>query len=653
MNPGILRGIIATIAMSYLVLVLFPTWLPSGVSLMAAVIITGLLAFVWNQAGRPHNAFFIGALALPLHLLIVATGGLGSPLLPLFLPWLLILVVAWPLRRAISTGGAVLGWLLFAQFLAGGPGVGAIVETTLIFTGGILPGWVLRGGRWPRSGRDRELGQELGELEPGASESGGSEVERRVEELAATLGRIRESLGGARVLLWEIDPEADRARPRLASGGPLPLPVILTGDPMRLATEDSAILRLETAPRWAQGAARVCMVPVEHLGEYSAVLTIEYENESPFPTTQALEGVAAQLRALLDMQREAARASATREQFSMIVGLLRRLPERLEPGEFAGELAAAAADFAGMSGAAVASWDQDVGHLLALVGDAGGPEVGAAFGLLESELALAARHATTLIRQRDRGETGFFPILAPGERWLEEPRSIVVVPLQGAANGVVGVLAIWNVEPVRVDPELIDVLEMVAPYAAMQLHQLQIYGPLREFAERDALTGLYNRRIFDDRMAAEEAHFLRYRRPTSLIVLDLDHFKAINDTLGHEAGDAVLREVGALLRATVRGSDLVARLGGEEFVVLLPETALAGALEIAHRLRVVVEAMTVEWRDEPIEVRASLGVAACPECALSPETLLQAADAALYTSKREGRNRVSAAPYGVFQGSAD
>lgn len=151
-------------------------------------------------------------------------------------------------------------------------------------------------------------------------------------------------------------------------------------------------------------------------------------------------------------------------------------------------------------------------------------------------------------------------------------------------------------------------------------------------------------------MQREEEHFLRYRRPISLLILDVDHFKRINDTFGHPAGDAVLKALASLLRSTVRGADLVARLGGEEFVVLLPETPLTGAVEIAQRLRRQVETMIVEWQSTPIEVRISVGVAACPECTSSPGALLDAADAALYASKRAGRNQVTAAPYGVFSG---
>lgn len=647
MSPGAIRGTALAIGVPYLTALVLSIWLPPLAIWIATAIVLGAIAFGWLRAGRPQNGWWAAPLGLPIHLLVISTGGVDSPFLVLFIPWLLLPTWIWPFRAIAVLGASALVWVVVVQALTAGLELWATIETVLVFLVGILPAWVLQRARRrdiePVTELDRLLGVEAREGEEG--EGASDDSSRRAEELSAALDRARVTLGGWRAVLWEVDVEADRARPRLVSGGPWPMAVPLTGDPILLAWEDSLTLRLETPPRWASGSARACIVPIERPGEFTAILTVEYQEDTLFPTAQLLEETAAQLRAFLDMQREAALATAARERFSTIVALLRRLPQRTDAEGFAQELAAAARDFTGFSGAAVARWEEDVGHLIAIDGDDGTIAPGTVIGAMESEMAFAARHVTTIIRQRELGETGTLPVIAPGERWHARPRTIIIVPLHGMANGVVGVLALWNAEPVRIDPDEIEILQMAAPYAAMQLHQIQVYGPLKEFAERDALTGLYNRRVFDDRMQVEEAHFLRYRRPTALLILDVDHFKRINDTYGHEAGDAVLKALGGLLRAAVRGSDLVARLGGEEFVVLLPETPLAGALEIAQRLRQQVEAMVVEWQGRGIPVRISVGVAACPECASSPATLLQAADAALYASKEAGRNRVTAAPY--------
>jgi diguanylate cyclase (GGDEF)-like protein len=464
-------------------------------------------------------------------------------------------------------------------------------------------------------------------------------------ETGPMLERLCQVLGARRAVLWDIDAAEDVAYPRLASGGPAPLPVVLTGDPIRWAWEEALSLRLETPPRWASGGARACVVPLEAGGGAAAVLTLEYDGEVPFPSAHVLEEGAAQLRAFLAMQQETARAALTRERFGAVADLLRRLPREQEPARFARDLASAAARLVGASGGAVALWEEDVGRILALVGEDGGPHLDAVFGPMECEMAIAASTAATLWRERGRGEGARLPIGAPGERWHAEPRSVALLPLPDPVTGVVGVLALWSAAPASIDREGVEVLEMVAPYAAMQLQQTRLYAPLREYAERDALTGLHNRRIFEERLEKEEAHFHRYHRPVALLVLDVDHFKRINDTHGHEAGDAVLRTLGALLQGTVRAADLAARLGGEEFVVLHPETPLAGALEIAERLRRQVEGHTFEWQGTTIPVRISVGVSACSECTPLPSTLLRSADAALYASKHGGRNRVTAAPF--------
>lgn len=650
-GPALVRSLAAVIGTTYLTAVLGGRWLGGTVLWLASGIVFIALGTAWYRGGRPRNAGIAASLGLPLHLLLLATGGLTSPLAPALALWLLLLSSFWSFRRIAGFGLVMLAWTSAIEVLWGILEWRSILEGALIVTCGILPALLLERarpgvrpgagvrGRAPGSARLAQSGEDRGT------------ADRRVEELTAALDRIRESLGGARAVLWEVDTEADEARPQLVSGEGWPPAAPLTGDPLRLALDEGIILRIETPPRWAIDSARSAILPIERPGEYTALLTVEYPDEALFPPIMLFEEAAARLRAFLDMQREAELASLTRERFTRITALLRQLPIQFEVSEFAAQLAEAAREFTGMSGAAVARWEGDAGQIIAIAGEDGGVVLGTEFGPDESELALVAARAATSIRQRQRNERGALPILARGERWFAEPRSILLLPLENPASGVAGVLALWSAEPAPIDPEQVEILQVVTPYAAMQLHQLYLYRPLQDFAERDPLTGLYNRRVFDERIEAEDARFQRYGRSTALLVLDIDHFKRINDTYGHEAGDAALRALAGVIRSAIRGTDLAARLGGEEFVVFLPETTLAGALEIAERLRRRVEEMVVEWQGDPIEVRASIGVAACPECAQGPAQLLATADAALYTSKRTGRNRVTAAPYGVSSGS--
>ncbi len=167
---------------------------------------------------------------------------------------------------------------------------------------------------------------------------------------------------------------------------------------------------------------------------------------------------------------------------------------------------------------------------------------------------------------------------------------------------------------------------------------------LRDMAYQDSLTGLYNHRHFQELMDRELSHAVRYNRSFSLVLLDIDHFKSVNDTYGHPAGDVVLAALGALIQKTVRTSDFAFRCGGEEFAVILTETPVREAITFAERLRKAVEQMEVKIAENTIKVTVSLGVTAfVTEEGRSPnkQVLIKAADRALYVSKERGRNQIN------------
>lgn len=166
---------------------------------------------------------------------------------------------------------------------------------------------------------------------------------------------------------------------------------------------------------------------------------------------------------------------------------------------------------------------------------------------------------------------------------------------------------------------------------------------LRGLANRDELTGLYNRRALDGLLREEVSRHERYGRPFSLVMLDVDYFKAINDSYGHPVGDEVLRWLARLVRDCVRAVDMPARYGGEELTVVLPEMDSGLALKAAERLRLRVAACPFSFgsarRRTQLSVTVSLGVAALPDDAATAASLVAAADRALYAAKRAGRNR--------------
>ncbi len=165
---------------------------------------------------------------------------------------------------------------------------------------------------------------------------------------------------------------------------------------------------------------------------------------------------------------------------------------------------------------------------------------------------------------------------------------------------------------------------------------------LENLAVTDGLTGLFNRRHFDSLLVGELQRSLRYKVPVSVVLVDIDHFKQVNDTYGHSTGDQVLRNLSRVVMGGVRTTDFVARFGGEELAVILTQTPLQGAFEVAERLRAMVAAAPHDYQGKAIFKTASFGVASYDGqgAPVSPEELLGRADQALYRAKHEGRNRV-------------
>ena len=219
--------------------------------------------------------------------------------------------------------------------------------------------------------------------------------------------------------------------------------------------------------------------------------------------------------------------------------------------------------------------------------------------------------------------------------------SLAIYPLRLDERLVVGAVVAEGATPGSLGAGAMRALRNFSRYAAMSLETV---WTLVDDSHEDKLTGLHNRRFFDDRIAGEFARHDRNLQTFSLLIADVDHFKKVNDTHGHEAGDAVLQAIAKVFADAVRTTDVCARFGGEEIAILLPETPLPGALELAERLRVAVAARPVMYAGREIRVTASFGVATFPHSARAREDFFPAADQALYRAKREGRNCVRYAP---------
>lgn len=188
------------------------------------------------------------------------------------------------------------------------------------------------------------------------------------------------------------------------------------------------------------------------------------------------------------------------------------------------------------------------------------------------------------------------------------------------------------------------VLGLFANQGAATLYHIRLQQKEKSHAARDGLTGLYNRRAFDERLAEIRAAEDRLANGRfALLILDLDHFKKLNDTYGHPAGDAALRNTARAIQRVIRGADIAARFGGEEFTLIMPNTDEVGALKTADRIRRAIEKDQVLFEAARLSLTASIGVACWPKHAKDTKGLLAAADRALYAAKQAGRNRVVSA----------
>ena len=177
------------------------------------------------------------------------------------------------------------------------------------------------------------------------------------------------------------------------------------------------------------------------------------------------------------------------------------------------------------------------------------------------------------------------------------------------------------------------------------VHQLDLTeAHLRRLVSEDELTGVHNRRHILSLAEHEWAHGSRYKTPFSLLMLDVDHFKRINDTCGHAAGDLVLQKLAQTCQAHLRDSDSVGRIGGEEFLVLLPNTGEDGAIKVGEHLRLALAALELEAEGRPLQITVSLGAASRRPGTPNLERLLKEADDALYAAKSAGRNQVRVQP---------
>lgn len=647
--------------------------------------------------GRPETLAFYAFLLLAADAIGQLLAPFGWPGWPL--PALLVAGLAVAETRAVALGGACLATLLLAADAVARPQPGAwqsaaaagLLCLALVLAIGLaLAGEKQRLVRTQaelerlRFGVDSVIGPDAtptlrGSLQRVSDRGRRAIQEERDSELAGLLQRLvhvaRLSLKAHAVLFFDVDRDRDDARLR-AWDGPATVdpeaPVGLSQDPLAFvldrrvpfyATDFRKLLWALPYYREETRIGTLLAVPVLSGERVSGVLIADRLEVQSFTgdEPEILEGFA---RLAADAG-EQSRAALGREEFGAefraIYAVSDQLARVFEPVRAREVLLRAARELVEADGAAFVMVDEEQTRYTVVEAHGWAQEYeGREVGLVERTWAAWVLRGVEepFLLDDVAGHDLRMPMLVLDEASVSR-ESLLALPLTVGRELGPGAKTARAMEPQRragpIGALLLTgrrgafgasarrLLGLLANQAAATLYHLQLKAREQRQAARDGLTGLYNRRAFEDQLAQVLAREDRASGRFSLVLLDLDHFKKLNDTYGHLAGDEALRVTARIVSRHLRRGDTAARYGGEELVLILPGSPEEGALRMAERIRAALAEAAIRFEDARLPVTASFGVATWPEAGREGKELIGAADRALYAAKQRGRNRVVAA----------
>ena len=380
------------------------------------------------------------------------------------------------------------------------------------------------------------------------------------------------------------------------------------------------------------------VVPMRYDQDIIGVITLSKLGLGEFgpEDLRLLSILADQAATALESARLLARSQDLAGELRRLLDMSSQLSGSLDPRQVANLIARHIADALGFEEAAISYWDRDRGQVLSL-----GYHPEAQIAELEPFFDVSGYPET--LRVLERQEVAIIdandPSADPGEVELlrrDGKRGLLMLPLVTKDQSI-GLVELFSRSPVRMTDQRLQLARTMANEAAMALENARLYEDARNLADHDPLTGFYNHRFVHERLGEEVIRAQRARRPLSMLMLDLDDFKLVNDTFGHLFGDRVLTWTAELIRSTLRGSDIPARYGGDEFAIILPETDHEEARRAAERILEAFRSRAfVGEQRGPVPISASIGVATYPQHGRTPTELIAAADKALYTVKRDG-----------------
>lgn len=653
-----------------------------GALALAAPLLGGLV--LRRPAEPPPAPLALGALFAALAIGVVMTGGATSPVL--FVAHALG-VVAGAVLRPRTLGGLLPLWLaaLLLALYAAGAGPGALVVQGCLLAGFSMLGRSLLFGAIHAAGLrekarvdgellrwydDARLFRLVGRL-PDEGEVGGDARDAEHKRIIASTEAVRDGLyrllclaraalrpDGAFVYL--LDPMGeelvlkeqalfvdDQCAPRAsARSGPLSL-CLKRRRPVRLTGEDGSLSLHRQGPVRA-----LLMVPLLDDRSLIGLLAVDRSDAEPF--TERDEEVALTLAnemvQLMRTERVLTRLDEERREKGRVFTAARAFGGVVKKDDAVRVALKAATQVASLSAVGffevLREGPTERLRLLGAVGDdrerLAGSEVRTREGVPldpEAWIGRAIRQGTLLPHVPLRQAGAARGLVEEGDGLAAAFGDLRVLPLFAQGERV-GALVVATGPKDRLSRGHIDSLGVVADLAGVAFAGAGHYEALEKQATTDGLTGLYNRRTFNERFEEALARAERAGNPLSLMLTDVDHFKSVNDNYGHQVGDDVLVGVARTLLRCARATDLVARYGGEEFCIILEGTDAQGAAHLADRIRRSIAQLRFDTGRGPLEVTSSFGVAELGNHGDDPESLLKAADDALYLAKERGRNRV-------------
>ncbi|HMI56556.1 MAG TPA: sensor domain-containing diguanylate cyclase [Gemmatimonadaceae bacterium] len=463
------------------------------------------------------------------------------------------------------------------------------------------------------------------------------------ETISRFLREMRDQVGGDEVVLWRYLRDTDELIPISSATSPVPKVNFETNPPLESLVHWAVQQGLPTT-NYDTESSFFLTAAVGKEGRFHGALGVYAEDRESLSRERAkifLPRYATRLTLLVDMLSDGKETRRYRGKADKVVVASQKIQKSQDLASLNDAICSSALDVTGGTRSAYIRWDASTGTALV--------ESVTPLHTIEPGFAISPESIIgKFLRNPDRPRMAVRETYRKSEGLpfspLEPSRkigSLAIVPLV-VDDEIIGAVCVEGDEEAQLTAVEGELLSMLAPVASVALKNVEQLQDVTQKSNHDALTGLANRRQFEDRLRHHLLEFSRHRQPVSLILLDIDMFKTVNDIYGHQGGDSVLVEVARAAEKTIREIDLCARYGGEELAILLPQTNLAGAARTAERLRDAVSRLRVTPPSggAPITVTASFGVASYTESVKAGDLLFPAADMALYQAKSAGRNCV-------------